>query len=163
MLVECICGKISEYTGNKEVCEVLFDWYELEKKRIRKTAQDGTEIGIALEEPMMEGDILGESEEKIYVVVLKECDLIKLSIDSMEEMGRAGFELGNRHMSLEIGNDYIKTVYDPVTYEYLVKKGFVVEKVHERFAHYIVCRGHDHSHAHNHEHYHVHSHEHHQN
>ncbi len=158
MLVECICGKIRDYKGNKEVCEVLFDWYELEKKRIKKIAQDGTEIGIALEEPMMEGDILGETDSKIYVVVLKECDLIKISINSIEEMGRAGFELGNRHLSLEIGSDYIKTIYDPVTYEYLIKKGFTVKKVYEHFSHYIVCKGHDHSNTHSHEHHHEHHH-----
>ncbi len=168
MLVEKVCGKFSDYKGIGKYCKVLFDWFELEKKRIKKVAQDGTEIGIAVDEPLMDGDILGEEGGQVYVVSLKDCDLIKINISSMEEMGRAGFELGNRHMSLEIGENYIKTVYDEVTFEYLKKIGFDIEKVHERFSHYIVCKGHGHSHEHHneheegHEHNHEHGHHHHE-
>lgn len=156
MLVEKTCGKYSEYAGAKTYCAVAFDWFELEKKRIKKIAQNGTEIGIAVNEPLMDGDILGEDEEAVYVVSLKTCDLIKINISTIEEMGRAGFELGNRHMSLEIGKDYIKTVYDEVTYEYLIKLGFNVEKVYEQFSHYIVCKGHSHGDEHHHTHEHSH-------
>lgn len=155
MVVEKIIGKRDEYVTDKQICDVYFDWFELEKKRIKKIAQDGTEIGIVVSEQLMDGDVLFESAGKIYVVSLKESDLIKININSIEEMGRAGFELGNRHMSLEIGTNYIKTIYDEVTFNYLKKMGFDIEMVHEKFSHYIVCKGHDHSHSHEHEHAHM--------
>lgn len=148
MIATSILGNEKEFTGNKPFAAVNFEWFELEKKRIMKTAEDGMEIGVTIEEPLHHGDIIAEAEDKIYVVKVLPCRLIKISVETMEEMGRLGFELGNRHLSLEITENEVKVPFDMPTYEYLKKLGFCVEDVQEQFANFIECKAHGHSHSH---------------
>ncbi|MGN1119919.1 MAG: hypothetical protein ACI4Q4_06145, partial [Oscillospiraceae bacterium] len=82
------------------------------------------------------------------------CDLVSVSVSSMQEMGRLCFELGNRHLSLAISDGAVKCPYDEPTFEYLKKLGFRAEKTHEKFTGYIECRAHAHTHSHDHEHHH---------
>ena len=58
MLAEKILGNMRdndlEKKINKQVVSGDFEWFELEKKRIRKVAGDGTEIGICIPEFLKE-------------------------------------------------------------------------------------------------------------
>ena len=66
----------------------------------------------------------------------------------MQEMGRLCFELGNRHLSLSIGEKEVSVPYDEPTFLYLAKLGFKPEKKKEKFTHFTVCHAHGHSHSH---------------
>ena len=68
MVAEKILGNIQDKPQKKAIIPVAFEWFELEKKRIKKTAEDGTEFGISIPEVLKEGDILGETESALYVV-----------------------------------------------------------------------------------------------
>lgn len=159
MIVEKIIGNITEHEINGNRVNVSFEWFELEKKRISKTAEDGESFGICVQEPLKDGDILAKKGDTIYVVSLCPEHLIKVHVHTMPEMGRLGFELGNRHLSLEIGEDYIKVPFDQPTFEYLKKLGFEAKEVNEKFSHFIECKAHGHAHQHHHGHSHEHSHE----
>ena len=102
MVAEKILGNIQDKPQKKAIIPVAFEWFELEKKRIKKTAEDGTEFGISIPEVLKEGDILGETESALYVVQIIKTRLIHIHVHKMQEMGRLGFELGNRHLSLKI-------------------------------------------------------------
>lgn len=155
MIADHIIRTISPETTADDLIPVPFEWFELEKKRIRKTAQDGTEIGVCIEEPLHPGDIIAEEGSRSYVVSLLPSHLIRTPVHTMEEMGRLGFELGNRHLSLKITSDSITVPYDEPTFLYLKKLGFAPEEIHDTFADFIVCKGHgDHGHEHNHDHAH---------
>ena len=78
----------------------------------------------------------------------------------MQEMGRLGFELGNRHLSLKITEQDVYVPYDEPTFSYLAKLGFEVEEVTEAFTDFIQCKAHGHSHGHEHAASHTHSHGH---
>lgn len=166
MLAEKILGNMRdndlEKKINKQVVSVDFEWFELEKKRIRKVAGDGTEIGICIPEFLKEGDIIGETEQAIYVVKIMESRLIRIPVHTITEMGRLGFELGNRHLSLRITENEVYVPYDKPTYEYLLKMGFQAEDITGQFTDFIQCKAHSHghSHEHSHEHSHHHGHEH---
>ncbi len=150
MVVERVLGNIEGIRIEKEVIPVFFEWFELEKKRIAKTAKDGTQLGICISELLNNGDILMELEDKIEVT-------------SMIEMGRLCFELGNRHLSLKIEETYVAVPYDHPTFEYLCKLGFQATKVVERFTSFTECKAHgssNHTHAHSHAHGHNHEHTH---
>ncbi|MGN0552354.1 MAG: urease accessory protein UreE [Oscillospiraceae bacterium] len=161
MIAEKIIGKLGETT--KKVDTVTIDWFERNKKLLRKTTSSGEEIGIKVETPLNEGDILFEDEERVIAVEIAPCDLVSVSVSSMKEMGRLCFELGNRHLSLSIADDCVKCPFDEPTFEYLKRLGFAAEKTHEKFAGYIECKAHAHTNAHSHDehgHHHEHHHEH---
>lgn len=149
MVTEHIIGNINRFKTDKKIVPVNFEWFELEKKRIKKTADDGAEIGVAVACTLTQGDILGETDDSIYVVKVLPTELLKVSVSGMEEMGRACFELGNRHLSPKITADFVEVVYDEPTFLYMKKLGFTVERVNEEFTDYIVCKAHGH-HDHDH-------------
>ena len=149
MLIEKILGNINEENHfGKEQIKVNFEWFELAKKRIKKTAQDGTEMGITVDTGFKDGDILAETGDAVYVVDVLPVKLIKVKVNSMKEMGRACFELGNRHLSPQINDNSVKVIYDEPTFLYMKKLGFEVNAVEEKFTDFIECKAHGHSHEH---------------
>ncbi|MGN0666325.1 MAG: urease accessory protein UreE [Huintestinicola sp.] len=154
MIAEKILGKLNDSQKNIET--VTIDWFERDKKLLRKTTSAGEDIGIKVDSPLNEGDILYEDESRIIAVEIAPCDLVSVTVGSMKEMGRLCFELGNRHLSLSISDDTVKCPFDEPTFEYLKKLGFSVTKTHEKFAGYLECRAHAHTNTntHSHEHHH---------
>ncbi|MCI7351418.1 MAG: urease accessory protein UreE [Ruminococcus sp.] len=150
MIAEKIIGKLHE--TSKQVETVTIDWFERDKKLLRKTTSSGEDIGIKVDSPLNEGDILYEDDTRIIAVEIAPCDLISVNVGSMQEMGRLCFELGNRHLSLSISENNVKCPYDEPTFEYLKRLGFKAEKTHEKFAGYIECKAHAHTHSHEHHH-----------
>ena len=122
MIIEKILGKLT--VTEKKVDTVIVDWYERDKKLLRKTTSSGEDIGIKVEQPLNDGDILFEDDSRIIAVEIAPCDLIIVNVSSMTEMGRLCFELGNRHLSLSISEVTVKCQYDVPTFEYLKKLGF---------------------------------------
>ena len=136
MIAEHILGNVRDGV-TETVVHIPFEWFETEKKRIAKTAEDGTEFGV-------------------YAVRIAPSRLIETRVSSMQEMGRLCFELGNRHLSLKIEPDRVTVPYDEPTLLYLQHLGFDAHETHAAFADYIVCRAHGasgtaHSHHHHHE------------
>lgn len=148
MITEKIYGKLGD--TDKRVDKVLVDWFERDKKLLRKTTSAGEEIGIKISEPLNDGDIIYENNEKLVVVEIAPCDLISTEVSTMQEMGRLCFELGNRHLSLAIGENTVKCPFDEPTFEYLRRLGFNVSKVNEKFVGFIECKAHAHTHSHTH-------------
>ena len=152
MISEKIIGKLAE--TDKAVETVTIEWFERDKKLLRKITSGGEEIGIRIDIPLNEGDIIYENAEKIVAIEIAPCELISVQVSSMQEMGRLCFELGNRHLSLSIGENCVKCPYDEPTYEYLKRLGFSVSKTCEKFAGYIECKAHTPTPSHSHEHHH---------
>ncbi|MCR5167795.1 MAG: urease accessory protein UreE [Oscillospiraceae bacterium] len=154
MICTEILGNISGIHTDKTVHCVSVEWFERDKKILRKVLESGEEIGIRCVQKLSEGDILFEDDKNIIAVSIAPCDLISTPVRNMREMGRLCFELGNRHLTLAISDDNVRCPYDEPTFAYLQKLGFSSEKVHERFDDYIECRAHGHSNEHGHSHHH---------
>lgn len=148
MICKEILGNLKEKATDKEIRYVTIEWFERDKKVLRKTLSSGEEIGIQCSQPLHDEDILFEDEASIIVVDIDPCDLISTKVATMQEMGRLCFELGNRHLTLAIAADHVSCPYDAPTLEYLKKIGFDSQKVHERFDGYIECKAHGHGHTH---------------
>lgn len=158
MIADKVITNIYRQKIDKKIVKIPFEWFELDKKRISKTAEDGTEFGIAIDATKQDGDVLAETEEKVFVISVLPAHLIKVTVSTMQEMGRLGFELGNRHLSLQINEHEVRVPYDAPTFEYLCKLGFHAEETTEQFTHFIVCKAHGAGHDHGEEHIHNHSH-----
>ncbi len=146
LIIDHTNGMADPAKNDKEVVRVMFEWFECDKGRIMKKAEDGTEMGIAIAGGIRRGSILHETEEKRYVSDIIPCSLIEIRIDNVEKAARAGFELGNRHLSLKIENGRILVPYDSPTFEYLKKLQFEVANITDIFEGYTVCKAHGHSH-----------------
>lgn len=154
MVVEHILGKLTK--TDKRIDTITLEWFEHEKKRMRKTTSAGEEMGISVDVPLEEGDILAEDDTRIVVVEYAPCDLIKIPVHSMKEMGKLCFEIGNRHLSLSIEDDMVKIPFDEPMFLYLAQLGFHPERACEKLMDVTVCKAHGHSHSHEHSHDHHH-------
>ena len=143
MVFEKIIGSLSGET-RKQVVTLPFEWDEATKRILRRTASSGEDIGVRLSEPMYDGAILFEDEERVIALSLVPCEVTRLYAADMCEMGRACFELGNRHIPLTFGESWVDTPYDRPTFEYLTKKGFNCELVLTKFVPEVTVRGHHH-------------------
>ena len=162
MIVEKILGNLSDSypVNDRRIDTVALEWYELDKKLLRKETSEGETIGIRISGHMHEGDVLWEDDSHLIVIDVVPTDLTVVAVDTMQAMGRLCFELGNRHLSLSIGEHEVRVPYDAPTFEYLEKLGFAPVRKKAKFAHFTVCHAHGHSHAHETDHNHGHSHTH---
>lgn len=158
MIAEKIYGKYT-FTDKKSET-VTVEWFERDKKILRKITSSCEEIGIKIEETLNQNDIIFEDDDRVIYIDIAPCDLISVPVTDMKHMGRLCFELGNRHLSLSIDDNTVKCPYDAPTFEYLRKLGFDAEKTHEKFEGYIECRAHAHTENHSHSHHEHHHHEH---
>lgn len=149
MIVEKIAGHLHD--TDKGIDKVKIEWFERDKKRLRKVSEKGVEMGISVDTPLNDGDILYEDDKTVIVAEIAPCELIRVSVSEITEMGRLCFEIGNRHLSLSIKPDSVTVPYDEPTFEYLKKLGFNAVKVTDKFSDYTECKGHSHTH-HHHEH-----------
>lgn len=161
MVTDKVLGNLENFTVNsREVDKVYMEWFELEKKRIKKQTDRGEEIGIVVpaDVHLKNHDVIYADQEKIIAIEQLPCELTVVRVDTMKQMGRLCFELGNRHLSLAISDNEVRVVYDEPTFLYLKKLGFDAEKKRGLFENYTVCHAHGHGeeahHGHTHGHHH---------
>lgn len=160
MIIEKILGNRKTYPiGGRKIDTVGIEWYESEKKLLRKITASGEEIGIRISVPIQDGDVLYADDSRVIVAEILPSELTVVHVYTMREMGRLCFELGNRHLSLSIGENEVSVPYDEPTFAYLAKLGFAPEKKLAKFTHFTVCHAHGHSHDHE-EHHHEEAHVH---
>lgn len=148
MVAEKIIGNINDFDLKGRVLDrVWIEWYELEKKLLKKKTESGETVGIRVESHLHEGDILYADDSRAIAVDILPCELTEIKVDTMQEMGRLCFELGNRHLSLAIEEHRVIVPYDEPTFLYLKKLGFHPEKKEDKFRHFTVCHAHSHSHS----------------
>lgn len=123
MIANRISGNIisDTFSDGKLNVPIEFEWFEADKKRMRKVAEDGTEFGVAVGATIADGDVLAETADKRYFARIRTAQLIEIPVRSMKEMGRLCFELGNRHLSLKVEDDRVLVPYDHPTMEYTKK------------------------------------------
>ncbi len=129
MIIENIIRQsdITESSDNVRKDIVFLEWYELNKKIMRKRTQDGVEIGFRLDQKcdsLKDQDIVFAEEGKIITIVVKPCLSIEISWHNQEELARICYEIGNRHAPLffhESGFDKLLIPYDAPMTELLKK------------------------------------------
>lgn len=79
------------------------EWYELNKKIIRKMTHDGSDIGIQLSADhagLKDGDVLHQKDNNYIIVNVVPSECIVIDIHDIHEMARVCYEIGNRHAPL---------------------------------------------------------------
>ena len=137
---------------------VEVEWYEVAKKVLHKVSKKGLEIGIKLknEGNLKHGDILMLEENRALVVEIPECECIALEPASAILMGKACYEIGNRHSPLFFQEERLLIPYDAPLLEALKKCGFDAYKCSARLISPLGSERSQHSHNHSHSHKHDH-------
>ena len=144
-----------------------------QKSRLKTKLVSGEEVGLMLPrgEILRGGDLVTASDGRVIEVL---ADAEKLLHIETPELARAAYHLGNRHVPVEVGKDYLRIAQDHVLEEMLKKLGAKVTHVeapfepeagayagghqHDEMGHggKIHDHHHDHDHDHDHDHGHVH-------
>lgn len=148
MLIEKIVGNVgsAEEIAGKNTEWIELDWEELSKRILRTETDKGTDIALRLnqEEPIQYGDILFEDDERRIAIRTKLEPVIVISPKNMTEMGKAAFELGNRHTPSLIDNNEIIVRADHTLNTLLDEVGVQYETTERRFKQPFKYRGHTH-------------------
>ncbi len=109
-----------ELGGAFELDEVLLDWDETRRRRLRKTSAGGIDVGIcrgdvALDEPLADGDVLGTVPGTVPVAVvvrLRSAEVFLVEVDRADALALAHvcWEIGNMHAPLFRGDSDEHTV-----------------------------------------------------
>jgi len=148
-----------------------------QKSRLRTKLVSGEEVALMLPrgEILRGGDLVTASDGRVIEVVAEPEKL--LHIESAE-LARVAYHLGNRHVPVQVGKDFLRIAADHVLGEMVKKLGAKMKEVEAPFepeagaysgAHHqhdemghggkIHDHGHDHDHDHDHDHHH-HDHDH---
>ena len=130
------------------------DRIKLEKRRWRGTAEDGTDFGFEVENPIRHGQPFFESEGKVYFIEQLPEQVLETELkDSPSEAAKAGWTIGNLHMPLEVDGSVMRTADDPALHQLFNALGVPCRKTEAIFQPMRgSASGHSHGHSHGHQH-----------
>jgi len=124
---------------------VALTWEQRHKCRQRLVTMQGCEIALALPtgSRLQDGDLLSVPGGWIAVVLALE-DVLLVRPRSLQEIAFVAHQIGNRHLPLEIGEHWLKTLFEPVLETYLRQQGIAVERSQLPFTPVNATSGHRH-------------------
>ncbi|AXF56730.1 urease accessory protein UreE [Salicibibacter kimchii] len=147
MFIQKVIDNINDDQASSKQREwIELDWEELNKRILRKTTDQGTDVAISLEqdEPLNYGDLLYEDEERQIAIRTKVENVIVITPKTFTQMGKTAFELGNRHTPCLISESEIIVRYDHTLETLLEEVGVDYEHSERRFKEPFKYRGHQH-------------------
>jgi len=135
-----------------------------QKSRLKATLDNRTEVGLMLPRGglLRGGDLLRAEDGTVVKVIAANESVSKVTHDDPLMRARACYHLGNRHVPLQITQNYICYTHDHVLDEMVIGLGLNVECVMAPFEPEAGAYGggHKHSHDDSHDHHHAHQHSH---
>jgi len=158
----------TRYDGPEPATDTLeLDFAARSKTRQRVRLASGEDAALLLERGTLlrGGQKLKASDGRIVAVVAAPEALLEARCQGPFALARAAYHLGNRHVSVEIGDGWLRIQADHVLEHMLLGLGASVHALNAPFepesgayAHGGHSHSHDHDHAHSHSHSHAHSH-----
>jgi urease accessory protein len=135
---------------------LVLPFAERSKSRLRAVLDNGEEAGLFLERGsvLRHGDLLLADDGRVIEVRAAPETVSTVHTSDARTLARASYHLGNRHVALEIGPDWVRYSHDHVLDDML--RGFGLEvRVEERpfepeGGAYVSASHHSHSHSHSH-------------
>jgi urease accessory protein len=175
--------KVNRKAYNVEVRgQLRLPFESRQKSRLHTQLVSGEEVGLMLPrgEVLRGGDLVIASDGRVIEVIAQEEKLLHIEAKTPQELARAAYHLGNRHVPVQVGENFLRIIEDHVLEEMVKKLGARVSHVeapfepeagayagghhqHDEMGHggKIHDHGHDHDHDHDHDHGHHHHHPHH--
>ncbi|AHG64293.1 urease accessory protein UreE [Advenella mimigardefordensis] len=123
-----------------------------QRRRSRQlvTLENGEPIRLIITrgEVLQPGDALVADDGGIIAVQAQPEQLLRVQADTPIDLARAAYHLGNRHVMLEVGADYLQLAYDPVLAQMLDRLGVHTSIVEQPFNPETGAYGGGHKHGH---------------
>ena len=159
-----------------------------QKSRLRTHLASGEEVALMLPrgDILRGGDLVVASDGRVIEIVAETEKVLHITCKTPQDITRAAYHLGNRHVPVQVGDGFLRIAADHVLEEMLQGLGASLEPMQAPFEpeagayggghrhnddeqghagrihHYGAehDHGHDHDHAHGHDHDHAHDHDH---
>jgi urease accessory protein len=116
-LREKLSQRPASTTGELDLASLTLSFEDRRKSRLRACLDDGREVAVLLRRGTIlhEGDHLLDKEEKVLVVVKATAESLSVAhaTDRLILL-RAAYHLGNRHVPVQIGPDWLAYEHDHV-------------------------------------------------
>lgn len=171
LIIQDILPPDTRIAANAVRDTVALQWYEADRRILRTTTQNGRDIAFRL---LREGQRLAHNDlvyadEKVAIYIdIQPSDVIVLSPQTLPDMARACYEIGNKHSPLFLDGDELLLPYDAPMMLWLEAAGFAPRQDTRRLSHALRANsaqgvgGHHHSHDHGTHSHHHHHHSHHE-
>jgi urease accessory protein len=133
--------------GNRPIVDrVSLTWDARQKSRQKLQTAVGKEVALALPTGtrLSAGDLLPIEEGWIEVHLAPE-DVLLIRPRTLQETAFVAYQVGNRHLALEITEDGLKTLYEPALASYLRQQGIPIEQARLSFTPIGATLGHGHT------------------
>jgi urease accessory protein len=129
MLIIDRVAKPTTQDARPVIDRVALTWEQRQRSRQKLRTVQGREIALALPTgtQLQAGDLLAVLEGWITVELAPE-DVLLIRPRSLQETAFVAYQIGNRHLPLEIAEQGLKTLYEPVLETYLGRQGMAVER-----------------------------------
>ena len=119
----------------KADAELTLPFEKRERSRFRAELDNGCEVGVYLERGSLlrDGDRLGSTEG--YVVAVKAAleAVSTVHSDDAQQLARIAYHLGNRHVKLQVGRNWVRYLHDHVLDDMVKLMGLDVRIEQEMF------------------------------
>jgi urease accessory protein len=114
---------------------VALPYLDRSKSRFKAKLGTADDIGVFLPRGtiLRGGDVLVCDDAQLVRVVAADEDVMVVRSASLQSLTRAAYHLGNRHVQMEIGVDYLKLDYDGVLADMLKGLDVRVERLQASF------------------------------
>jgi urease accessory protein len=150
--------QITKNLGQSKISKVLLKnalllelpYLQRSKSRQVVTLQNGEEVLLVLHRgSVMRGnDVLVDDQGQFILVKSAPEKVMRVTAQNPFLLMRAGYHLGNRHIPVEISDNYLQLEFDPVLSDMLKKLGVHVELVDQPFEPENGAYGGGHKHGH---------------
>jgi urease accessory protein len=122
---------------------VSLTWDERQKSRQKLQTTQGQEIALALPTGtrLKAGDLLPTTDGWIEVHLAPE-DVLLIRPQNLWEAAFVAYQIGNRHLPLDVAEDGLKTLYQPVVESYFSQQKIATERAQLPFTPISATSGH---------------------
>jgi urease accessory protein len=163
------CYALSDSDTDENALSIELDFQQRQKSRHRATTLCGQELAWFLERGRVleDGDVLHCSDSTLVKIVAAQETVSEVRCNNPHLLMRGAYHLGNRHVPLQIGEDWLRYQHDHVLDAMLEGLGLIVECCQRPFhpengayhgQGHASTGGHSHDHSHEHESHHAHEH-----
>ena len=165
--MEIIKTPLTEEPAGSETINLVTDRRTLAKRRWRGTAQDGSEYGFDLENPLHHGQAFHATDGKVYKLDQQPEKVLRVAYAGSQEAAHNAWQVGNLHFPAQFHEDGLLVEDAPAIRQMLDRLEVPYMEVEEVFEPVLAAGAHHHGHGHSHDHDHSdghghgHSHDHH--
>jgi urease accessory protein len=143
-IIDRIIRPTAQETG-AIIDRVALTWEQRQKSRQKLVTLQGCAIALALAtgSQIRDGDLLPVPGGWIAVELALE-DILFVRPRSPQELAFVAYQIGNRHLPLEIADQGLKTLYEPALESYFRQRGIAAERAQQSFTPMSATSGHRH-------------------